>query len=82
MENKELKPKDVYRPIKARPLTSGGEQALYYLYQPITGSDAIAVYFTLLGDGEDPKQVDYLHIDALNALDMGLPRFIAARKRL
>ncbi|WP_302372363.1 DnaD domain protein [Enterococcus asini] len=82
MENKELKPKDVYRPIKARPLTSGGEQALYYLYQPITGSDAIAVYFTLLGDGEDPKQADYLHIDALNALDMGLPRFIAARKRL
>lgn len=82
MENKELKPKDVYRPVKARPLTSGGEQALYYLYQPITGSDAIALYFTLLGDGEDPQQEEYLHIDALNALDMGLPRFIAARKRL
>lgn len=82
MENKELKPKDVYRPVKARPLTSGGEQALYYLYQPITGSDAIAVYFTLLGDGEDSRQTEYLHIDALNALDMGLPRFLAARKRL
>lgn len=79
--NNELKPKDIYHPFKARPLTSQGEQALYYLYQPITGSDAISLYFTLLGDAED-SQEDFLHMDALNALDMGLPRFLSARQRL
>ena len=77
-----LKPKDIYRPFKARGLTTEGAQALAYLYQPVTGSDAIAVYQSLLGDAEDDTQEEFLHMDAFTALDMGSPRFLAARQQL
>lgn len=77
-----IKPKDIYRPFKARPLTTEGQLALLHLYQPILGSDGVAVYFSLLQDHEDPQQEEFLHMDALTALDMGLPRFLVARQRL
>lgn len=77
-----LKPKEIYRPFKARKLTTEGAQALLHLYQPVTGSDAIAVYQSLLADAEDVTQQDFLHMDAFTALDMGSPRFLAARRQL
>lgn len=78
----QLKPKEIYRPFKARPLQRDGEQALCHLYQPIIGSDAVAVYLSLLTDAEDVSQDEFLHMDALTALDMGIPRFVSARVRL
>ncbi len=78
----QLKPKEIYRPHKARPLQRDGEQALYHLYQPFIGSDAVAVYLSLLTDAEDCEQEEFVHMDALTALDMGIPRFTAARMRL
>lgn len=75
-----LKPKNFYQAVKALPLGSSAETALLYLYQPIIGAQALALYLTLLGDAQD--QEAGTHLDILNCLNIGLPQFINERKRL
>lgn len=75
-----LKPKNFYRAAKALPLAHSAQEALLNLYQPIIGSQALALYFSLLGDAKD--QGEGTHLDILNYLNFGLPQFIKERKRL
>lgn len=84
MENAwyEIQPKNIYQVKKEQPLTQEGQQALLYLYQPIIGGDAMSLYFCLIGDAADKTAEEFTHLDLLNAMDVGLPRFFEARKRL
>lgn len=75
-----VQPKEIYQAKKSQPLSQTAQEALLNLYQPILGSEATALYFCLLGDAFD--QADYTHSDILNALNLGLPQFFEARKRL
>ncbi|MFV0558502.1 MAG: DnaD domain protein [Enterococcus sp.] len=78
--NKEIQPKDLYRVNQRTPLSQEGEQALLYLYQPIIGSDALALYFNLVGDALSGQE--YTHLDILNGINLGLQPFLAARYKL
>lgn len=76
----EVQPKNIYQAKKALPLTQDGEKSLVYLYQPIIGGDAMSLYFCLLGDATEEQELT--HLDLLNGMDVGLPRFFQARKQL
>ena len=80
-------PNQSYKVFKSRPLTTEGKDALIYLYQPIIESDALALYLTLASDvqaqsfsGEESMMT--VHLDILNAMNAGMPRFIKAKQNL
>lgn len=75
-------PNTIYQVFKALPLTQEGNDGLLYLYQPIIGAQALALYFQLIGDEGDLQENEFIHLDCLNALNIGLPTFLEARKRL
>ena len=75
-------PNQLYRVFKSRPLTTEGKDALIHLYQPIIESDALALYLTLTADQQDPQASEFIHLDILNAMNVGLQRFIQARNKL
>lgn len=75
-------PNQLYRVFKSRPLTTEGKDALIHLYQPIIESDALALYLTLTADQQDPQESEFIHLDILNAMNVGLQRFIHARNKL
>ncbi|MCU7699615.1 hypothetical protein ODV97_03995 [Enterococcus gallinarum] len=75
-------PNQLYRVFKSRPLTTEGKDALIHLYQPIIESDALALYLTLTADQQDPQESEFIHLDILNAMNVGLQRFIQARNKL
>jgi replication initiation and membrane attachment protein len=81
---KELQPKNIYQGRKSYPLKEDGKTSLLYLYQPLIGSEALSLYFTLLS--EIPLQhgegTEGLHADLLSSLNCGLPQFYEARKKL
>ena len=77
----EVQPNHIYQVFKSLPLTEEGNAGLLYLYQPIIGAQALALYYALLGDQADAEN-EFVHIDLLNALNNGLPDFLQARKRL
>lgn len=78
----EVQPNHIYQVFKSLPLTKEGNDGLLYLYQPIIGAQALALYYALLGDAEDSFENDFAHIDMLHALNIGLPDFLHARKQL
>lgn len=78
----EVKPNHIYQVFKCLPITEEGNDGLLYLYQPIIGQNALALYYTLLGDQGDRQENEFVHIDILNALNVGLPDFLEARKKL
>lgn len=78
----EVQPNHIYQVFKRVPLTEEGTDSLLYLYQPIIGAQALALYFALLGDQADSTENEFAHIDILNALNIGLPDFLKARKQL
>lgn len=78
----EVTPNAIYQVFKSLPLTKEGNDGLIYLYQPIIGPIALALYFQLIGDEGDQKELEFIHLDCLNALNIGLPDFLTARKRL
>ncbi|MCD5003478.1 DnaD domain protein [Enterococcus saccharolyticus] len=78
----EVQPNHIYQVFKSLPLTEEGNDGLLHLYQPIIGSHAMALYYALLGDEEDQHENEFAHIDVLNALNLGLPDFLTARKHL
>lgn len=78
----EVQPNHIYQVFKSVPLTEEGNDGLSYLYQPIIGAQAMALYYALIGDSEDKNENEFVHIDMLNALNLGLPDFLKARKRL
>jgi replication initiation and membrane attachment protein len=75
-------PNQLYRVFKSRPLTAEGKDALIHLYQPIIESDALALYLTLVADSQDPTENEFIHLDILNAMNVGMQRFIQARNKL
>lgn len=81
---KELQPKNIYQGRKSYPLKEEGKSSLIYLYQPLIGSEALSLYFTLFS--EIPLQhgegAEGLHADLLSSLNCGLPQFYEARKKL
>ena len=78
----EVQPNQIYQVFKSVPLTEEGKNGLLYLYQSIIGAQSLALYYALLGDLEDLHEHEFVHIDLLNALNVGLPDFLNARKRL
>jgi replication initiation and membrane attachment protein len=73
--------------FKSRPLTTEGKDALIYLYQPIIESDALALYLTLASDVQaqsisGEESMTTVHLDILNAMNVGMPRFIKAKQNL
>lgn len=77
-----ITPNTIYQVFKALPLTQEGKDGLLYLYQPIIGAQALALYFQFLGDEADSNESEFIHLDCLNALNIGLSPFLEARKRL
>ena len=77
-----ITPNTIYQVFKALPLTQEGKDGLLYLYQPIIGAQALALYFQFLGDEADSNESEFIHLDCLNALNIGLSSFLEARKRL
>ncbi len=78
----EVQPNQIYRVFKKIPLTQAGNEGLIYLYQPIIGAQALALYFGFLGDAYDHHENEFVHLDMLDALNIGLPDFLKARKQL
>lgn len=78
----QLLPNQIYQVFKSRPLTEDGKNSLIYLYQPIIGSEALSLYFTLEGDLKDTLETEFVHLDILNALDFGMQHFGEARRKL
>ncbi|KFN90813.1 hypothetical protein [Tetragenococcus muriaticus] len=78
----EVQPNHIYQVTKSFPLTEEGDNGLMYLYQPIIGQKALALYYGFLGDKDDLFENEFAHIDMLDALNMGLPDFLEARKQL
>ncbi|MDN6290586.1 MAG: helicase DnaB, partial [Tetragenococcus koreensis] len=78
----EVQPNHIYQVTKSFPLTEEGNNGLVYLYQPIIGQKALALYYGFLGDKEDQYENEFAHIDMLDALNIGLPDFLQARKQL
>ncbi|MDN6639255.1 MAG: DnaD domain protein [Tetragenococcus sp.] len=78
----EVQPNHIYQVTKSFPLTEEGNNGLVYLYQPIIGQKALALYYGFLGDKDDQYENEFAHIDMLDALNIGLPDFLAARKQL
>ena len=78
----EVQPNQIYQVFKKLPLTQEGNEGLIYLYQPIIGSQALALYFGFLGDANDSYENEFVHLDMLDALNIGLPAFLEARKKL
>lgn len=77
-----ITPNTIYQVFKALPLTQEGKDGLLYLYQPIIGAQALALYFQFLGDEADSNESEFIHLDCSNALNIGLSSFLEARKRL
>ena len=46
----EVTPNAIYQVFKSLPLSKEGNDGLIYLYQPIIGPTALALYFQLIGD--------------------------------
>jgi len=78
----EVQPNNIYQVTKSFPLTEEGNNGLVYLYQPIIGQNALALYYGFIGDKEDQYENEFAHIDMLDALNIGLPDFLQARKQL
>lgn len=79
----ELKPSTFYT-VYGEPLLDKSKQdALLYLYQPIIGSTALSLYFTLSSDvTSEGKSPSLMHADLLAAVDTGLMNLIKAREKL
>lgn len=80
-------PNQSYQVFKSRPLSTEGKDALIFLYQPIIESDGLALYLSLAADHQsiDPSQAianDHVILDLLNAMNVGMQRFIQARQKL
>ncbi|GAA5421303.1 replication initiation and membrane attachment family protein [Tetragenococcus halophilus] len=78
----EVQPNNIYQVTKSFSLTEEGNNGLVYLYQPIIGQNALALYYGFIGDKEDQYENEFAHIDMLDALNIGLPDFLQARKQL
>ncbi|GAA3022626.1 replication initiation and membrane attachment family protein [Tetragenococcus solitarius] len=78
----EVQPNQIYQVTKSFPLTEEGNNGLVYLYLPIIGQTALALYYGFIGDKDDPFENEFAHIDMLDALNIGLPDFLQARKQL
>lgn len=78
-------PNQSYQVFKSRPLSTEGKDALIYLYQPIIDSDGLALYLSLVADhqaGNASMPTDFVILDLLNAMNVGMQRFIQARQKL
>ena len=75
---KKLLPKDSYEVWYPQKLSNLAQEVITFLYQPIIGSDAFSIFWTLVGEPTETS----LHAELLNTLDMGLPAFYEGRRRL
>ncbi|MBV7390324.1 DnaD domain protein [Enterococcus sp. ALS3] len=79
----EIKPTTFYTVYGVPQLDQSNQQALLYLYQPIIGSQALALYLNLNADITlTGKSQEIMHTDLLSAIDLGLPNMIKAREKL
>ena len=56
-----ITPNTIYQVFKALPLTQEGKDGLLYLYQPIIGAQALALYFQSVGDEADSNESEFIH---------------------
>lgn len=79
----ELKPSTFYTVYGEPQLDQSKQDALLYLYQPITGSVAASLYLTLVSDITiEGKSPSLMHTDLLAAVDTGLMSLVKAREQL
>lgn len=79
----EIKPTTFYTVYGMPQLDQSNQQALLYLYQPIIGSQALALYLNLSADITlTGRSQAIMHTDLLSAIDQGLPNMIKAREKL
>lgn len=79
----ELKPSTFYTVYGEPQLDESKRDALVYLYQPIIGSVALSVYFTMKSDIDaEGMSASFMHADLLSAIDTGLMHFLKAREHL
>ena len=84
MEPKTILPADLYYIINRTILTDQERKIIISLYEPIMGSDAVSLYFTLWQDLEKTKELDinFNHHHLMSSLKMGLESLTKARKVL
>ena len=84
MEPKTILPADLYYIINRTILTDQERKIIISLYEPIMGSDAVSLYFTLWQDLEKTKElgINFNHHHLMSSLKMGLESLTKARKVL
>ena len=84
MEPKTILPADLYYIINRTILTDQERKIIISLYEPIMGSDAVSLYFTLWQDLERTKElgINFNHHHLMSSLKMGLESLTKARKVL
>lgn len=78
---KELKAMDVYKTAMPYPFSDFDRQLLTLLYQPMIGSEAVALYLTLWADGEAGEQ-EATHYQLMSLLGLPISRIFEARIQL
>lgn len=84
MEPKTILPADTYTVINRTILTEYERKTIISLYEPIIGSNAVSLYFTLWQDLERSKEGDakYNHHHLMTTLKLGLEPVTSARRSL
>lgn len=84
MEPKTILPADLYYIINRTILTDQERKIIISLYEPIMGSDAVSLYFTLWQDLERTKElgINFNHHHLMSSLKMGLESLTKARRVL
>lgn len=81
MKSVSILPADIYSVINKSLLNDNDRLVLFMLYQPIVGSLAISLYFTLWSD-LNKNNDNYTHHHLMNVMNLRLDEIVAARKKI
>ena len=76
---KELQPADHFEISIPHFLSAHERQLITLFYQPLTGLEAISLYYTLWAEGEDVSNSTFNHYHLMNVLDMPIGKVFEAR---
>jgi len=81
MKSVSILPADIYSVINKSLLNDNDRSVLFMLYQPIVGSLAISLYFTLWSDLNKDSD-NYTHHHLMNVMNLRLDEIVASRKKI
>lgn len=81
MKSVSILPADIYSIINKSLLNDNDRLVLFMLYQPIVGSLAISLYFTLWSDLNKDNE-NYTHHHLMNVMNLRLDEIVMARKKI